>query len=161
MGQSSSAPDNLIEGTVSSIHYEVKKQAQCLMEMGSLTYEDFMDCMKKFNNMYGDAMRCMPVCPSNRLVLRSHNCLDSNGKLTLFAVKKGSDQTFLWKATVRIACIKCDPETKKIESYNWIDLRQFLKIFSTFQAHLEAMSTSEEQHDKVSLRRMHKLLAKY
>lgn len=80
---------------------------------------------------------------------RSRNCLDTNGKMTLFALKKGSDQTFLWKATVRIACIKCDPETKKVESYKWIDLRQFLKIFNTFQAHLEAMSSSEEQNDKV------------
>lgn len=49
---SSSTPDNIIEDTVSAIHYEVKKHAQCLMEINSLTYEDFMDCLKKFNDMY-------------------------------------------------------------------------------------------------------------
>lgn len=54
MGQSmsSSQPDNLLEGTVSAIHYEVKKHAQCLMEINLLTYDDFMNCLKKFNDMY-------------------------------------------------------------------------------------------------------------
>lgn len=81
---------------------------------------------------------------------RSRKCLDSNGKVTIFAVKKGSDQSFLWKATVRIACVKCDPETNRIENYKLINLREFLKVFNTFQTHLEAMSSCEEQHDRVS-----------
>lgn len=82
---------------------------------------------------------------------RSRKCLDSNGKVTIFAVKKGSDQSFLWKATVRIACVKCDPESNRIENYKLINLREFLKVFNTFQTHLEAMSSCEEQHDRVSL----------
>lgn len=80
---------------------------------------------------------------------RSRKCLDSNGKVTIFAVKKGSDQSFLWKATVRIACVKCDPESNRIENYKMINLREFLKVFNTFQTHLEAMSSCEEQHDRV------------
>lgn len=69
--------------------------------------------------------------------------------MTIFAVKKGSDQSFLWKATVRIACVKCDPESNRIENYKMINLREFLKVFNTFQTHLEAMSSCEEQHDRV------------
>lgn len=80
---------------------------------------------------------------------RSRKCLDSNGKITIFAVKKDSDQTFLWKATIRIACVKCDPQSNKIESYKLINLKQFLKVFNTFQSHLEVMSSCEEQNDKV------------
>lgn len=80
---------------------------------------------------------------------RSRKCLDSNGKVTIFAVKKDSDQSFLWKATVRIACVKCDPASNRIENYKLINLREFLKVFNTFQRHLEAMSTCEEQHDRV------------
>lgn len=80
---------------------------------------------------------------------RSRKCLDSNGKVTIFAVKKGSDQSFLWKATVRIACVKCDPESNRIESYKLINLREFLKVVNTFQQHLEAMSSCEEQNDRV------------
>lgn len=83
-------------------------------------------------------------------MFRSRKCLDSNGKVTIFAVKKGSDQSFLWKATVRIACVKCDPESNRIENYKLINLRDFLKVFNTFQTHLEAMSSCEEQHDRVS-----------
>lgn len=70
--------------------------------------------------------------------------------MTIFAVKKGSDQSFLWKATVRIACVKCDPASNRIESYKLINLREFLKVFNTFQRHLEAMSSCEEQNDRVS-----------
>lgn len=84
-------------------------------------------------------------------LFRSRKCLDTNGKITVFAVKKGSDQSILWKATVRIACVKCDPESNRIESYKLINLKQFLKVFNTFQSHLEAMSSCEEQHDRVNI----------
>lgn len=70
--------------------------------------------------------------------------------MTIFAVKKGTDSSFLWKATVRIACVKCDPTTKHIESYNLLNLKQFLTVFNTFQSHLEVMLSCEEQHEKVS-----------
>lgn len=94
---------------------------------------------------------CIPINKLMRFFCRnrSRKCLDSNGKVTIFAVKKGSDQSFLWKATVRIACVKCDPETNRIESYKLINLREFLKVFNTFQTHLEAMSSCEEQNDRV------------
>lgn len=81
--------------------------------------------------------------------MSSRKCLDSNGQMTIFAVKKGSDQSFLWKATVRIACVKCDPNSNRILNYKLINLRQFLKVFNNFEKHLEAMSTCEEQHDRV------------
>ena len=32
--------------------------------------------------------------------------LDANGKQLVFAVKKGTDSTALWKGTVRVACVK-------------------------------------------------------
>lgn len=76
--------------------------------------------------------------------------MDSNGKMTIFAVKKDSDRSpLLWKAIVRIGCIKCDPQTNHIENYKLINLKQFLKVFNTFQTHLEVMSSCEEQHDRV------------
>lgn len=46
----------------------------------------------------------------------------------MFAVKKGTDATLLWKATVKIACVKLDPTTKKIESCKLLNLPQFLKV---------------------------------
>jgi len=38
----------------------------------------------------------------------------------VFAVKKGTDSTLLWKATVRVACVKVDATTRDIESYRWV-----------------------------------------
>ena len=36
----------------------------------------------------------------------SSHFLDANGKQLVFAVKKGTDSTALWKGTVRVACVK-------------------------------------------------------
>lgn len=51
----------------------------------------------------------------------------------------------LWKATVQIACVKVDPESKQIESYKFLSLKQFLRVFKTFQSHLQVMVSSEKQ----------------
>lgn len=69
--------------------------------------------------------------------------------MTIFAVKKGSDTSFLWKATVRIACVKCDPTTNKIDCYKMLNVKQFLTVFNTFQSHLQVMSSCEEQQEEV------------
>ncbi|XP_031623700.1 RING finger protein 141-like [Contarinia nasturtii] len=141
MGQTAGTPSNsesIIEDTVDTIHYEIRKHAQSLKEINSLTYEEFNKCLSNLNDL-------------------SRKCLDTNGKVTIFAVKKGSDQSFLWKATVRIACVKCDPETNRIENYKLINLKEFLKVFNTFQRHLDAMKNCEEQHDKA--RRLPNFLA--
>lgn len=66
-------------------------------------------------------------------------------KQLVFTIKKGTETSFLWKATVRIACIKFNPTTKRIESCTILNLRQFIQLFKTFQSHLETMITSEKQ----------------
>ena len=54
----------------------------------------------------------------------SEHFLDSNGKQLVFAVKKGTDSTILWKATVRVAAVKVDSATKAIDSYRCLSLKQ-------------------------------------
>jgi hypothetical protein len=54
--------------------------------------------------------------------------MDSNGRQLVFAVKKGSDSTLLWKGTVRIACVKVDPVTKKIDMYRLLTLSEFMRV---------------------------------
>lgn len=76
---------------------------------------------------------------------RSRNCMFIDGRQLVFTIKKGTETSFLWKATVRIACIKFNPVTKRIESCTILNLRQFIQLFKTFQAHLETMITSEKQ----------------
>lgn len=163
MGQTAGTPtpESIIDSTVDTIHYEIRKHAQSLKEINSLTYEEFNSCLSNLNDLWVECLDWHYILHTFFSVAefyswtfflsnRSRKCLDSNGKVTIFAVKKGSDQSFLWKATVRIACVKCDPSTNRIENYKLITLREFLKVFGTFQTHLEAMSSCEEQHDRVS-----------
>jgi Zinc finger, C3HC4 type (RING finger) len=82
--------------------------------------------------------------------LRSRKCLDSNGRQLVFAVKKGSDSTVLWKGTVRVACVKIDPATRKIDNFKLLNLKQFLQVFKTFEQHLQAMDISEVKQQQMS-----------
>ena len=59
---------------------------------------------------------------------RSKQCTDSSGRQLIFAVKKGTDSTLLWKGTVRIACVKIDPITKKVDTYRLLNLSEFLRV---------------------------------
>lgn len=60
-------------------------------------------------------------------------------------MKKASDELIIWKATVRIACVKVEKTTKRIESYKLLNLKQFLRVFKTFKSHLEVMDASQVQ----------------
>lgn len=59
----------------------------------------------------------------------------------VFAVKKGTDSTVFWKATVQIACVKIDSSTQKVSTYRLLNLYEFLKVFKT----LKCQSSAEEQ----------------
>lgn len=53
MGQTigTTSPESVIEDTVDTIHYEFKKHTQSLMEIGSLTYEEFNACLSSLNDL--------------------------------------------------------------------------------------------------------------
>ena len=86
-------------------------------EIANLSYEDFLDHVTELNEI-------------------SSQFLDSNGKLLVFAVKKGTDSTPLWKGTVRVACCKVDAATQEVDSYRLLTLKQFLAIFKSLQVRL-------------------------
>lgn len=56
MGQTigTASPESVLEDTVDTIHYEFKKHTQSLMEIGSLTYEEFNACLARLNDLYDD-----------------------------------------------------------------------------------------------------------
>lgn len=54
MGQTVGTPSNsesIIEDTVDAIHYEIRKHAQSLKEINSLTYEEFNSCLSNLNDL--------------------------------------------------------------------------------------------------------------
>ncbi|XP_047741196.1 uncharacterized protein LOC108683278 [Hyalella azteca] len=54
---------------------------------------------------------------------------DGDGRVLVFAVKKGSDSSVFWKATVRIACVRYNTRTRCPESSRMLSIRQFLQVF--------------------------------
>lgn len=78
------------------------------------------------------------------LIFRSRKCIDRDGNQMVFAVHKGSYVQWLWKATIKIACVSINPESRKISHIKMINLKQFLHVFKTMVTNLEAMSASEE-----------------
>lgn len=53
MGQSSSSntAESVLEDTVDTIQYEIKKHANILSQIGSLTYEEFHKCLNELNEL--------------------------------------------------------------------------------------------------------------
>lgn len=56
MGQSVATPSttesgSIIEDTVDTINYEIRKHAQSLKEINSLTYEEFNSCLNNLNDL--------------------------------------------------------------------------------------------------------------
>ncbi|XP_044254872.1 RING finger protein 141-like [Tribolium madens] len=91
-------------------------------EIHTLSYEKFLTILGELNQL-------------------SKQRLDSEGKQLVFAVKKGTDSTVFWKATVQIACVKIDSNTQKVHTYRLLNLYEFLKVFKT----LKCQSSAEEQ----------------
>lgn len=129
MGQNQSFSDNVIPDTVDTLQMQVVKHAKVFSEIGLLTYEDFKQCLEDLNAL-------------------SRKCLDPSGKRLLFLIKNGTDSSLLWKATVKIACVKVDPDTRKIDQYKLLNLKQFLCVFNTFQSHLQSLGCSEKQRER-------------
>ena len=67
--------------------------------------------------------------------------------MLVFAVKKGTDTTPLWKGTVRVACCKVDSDTKEVDSYRVLTLKQFLAIFKSLQTQTAALREEASSPD--------------
>lgn len=93
-------------------------------EICNLSYEEFLTLLGDLN-------------------ILSKKCLDSKGHQLVFAVKKDTDSTVFWKATVQIACVKVDSETDKVVTYRLLTLSQFLKVFKTFKCQVAAAEQSK------------------
>ncbi|KAK4886569.1 hypothetical protein RN001_002840 [Aquatica leii] len=85
-------------------------------EIQNMNYNDFLKILTELNVL-------------------SKKCLDSSGKQLVFAVKKGSDSTLFWKATVQVACIKVnlDAQEQRVESYRLLSLNEFVRVFKTLK----------------------------
>ncbi|XP_017768056.1 PREDICTED: RING finger protein 141-like isoform X2 [Nicrophorus vespilloides] len=118
MGQQQTSLQDFVSSNWSKLAAEGGNVAACpglvSEEIFNMTYEEFITRMSELNKL-------------------SKECLDITGKQLLFAVKKGTESTFLWKATVQIACVKVEPISNKVHTYRLLSLREFLQVFHTLQ----------------------------
>lgn len=75
----------------------------------------------------------------------SRRCPDAAGHRLLFVVRRDTDQTLLWKATVRIGCVRVDSLTNRVRAHKTLNLAQFVRVHRTFQAHVRALESSSVQ----------------
>lgn len=111
---------------LSQLQGQVLRQTRSLQQVSNITYEGFLSSITELNEI-------------------SSHFLDCNGKQLVFAVKKGSDSSWLWKATVRIACVKIDAETKNIDSYRCLNLKQYLKVYNSLRTQSAAVRRPEPE----------------
>ena len=79
--------------------------------------------------------------------------LDENGFSLSFSISKGTDQTFLWKFTVRIECTKSKVGDTDIKSYRILRLSQFINIYNFIKQHTEALKVFQPEFSDLSLER--------
>ncbi|XP_023242112.1 RING finger protein 141-like [Centruroides sculpturatus] len=88
MGQNPSSSFDLNE-----LKDDVCRGTQTLKELAVISYDEFLEKVKELNRI------CQTL--SRKISERSNN----SKSLLLFAVKKGTDESILWKGTVRIGCV--------------------------------------------------------
>ncbi|XP_071956771.1 RING finger protein 141-like [Antedon mediterranea] len=102
----------------------VQSQAISLHQVATLKYEDFVDAVDNLNKVTSDVS-------------------DSSGKGLVFAIKCHSDDTVLWKKTVRINCFKVDLTSGQILSTRELSLRQFITVFESIPQQIQAIKDEQ------------------
>ena len=121
----SSVKNKLVSGWQS----ELIRQTRSVQRLAAITHGELLTHIKVLNEI-------------------SRRYLDDNGKRLIFAVKKGTDDSILWKATVRICCSKVDAESKAVDSLRTVSLNEFLTVFHRLknQADADVANWAEFQH---------------
>lgn len=99
------------------------------MRNSSVYLVNLIYCMQHFYN-YGTFQS---------YVFSSKKCLGSNEYQLVFAVKKDTDSTKFWKATIQVACIKICPMSQKVSTFRLLTLQEFLKVFKTLKCQINAV----------------------
>lgn len=113
----------------SKMENSFKKQplsSNAMIELINLKYGEFIEMLKELNSI-------------------AEYFLDENGFSLSFSISKGTDQTFLWKFTVRIECTKLKVGTTDIQSYRILRLSQFINIYNYVKQHTEALKVFQPE----------------
>ncbi|XP_060570922.1 RING finger protein 141-like isoform X1 [Ruditapes philippinarum] len=107
MGQQGSTHDH---HTVDTVHGKLKQHSEILRRIAKLSYKEFKDSVTELNQV-------------------TSSFTDQHGKQLQFNVVSGSDDTILWKGTVKVECKKVLPRTNKECSVRYLSLRQYIMVY--------------------------------
>lgn len=95
----------------SDLQSMVLQQAVNIKDLAMLTHDDLLANVNSLNQII--------------------KTMQNREQRLVFAVQRGSDSTLFWKATIRIACVKADGTSNKIESGRLLTLKQFIQFYKT------------------------------
>ncbi|XP_064635752.1 RING finger protein 141-like [Lineus longissimus] len=112
MGQDQSATMRRLAPTqVVVFMQKLHHHAATLKTAATLSYEEFLASVHQLNEL-------------------TKSFGETSGKQLIFSVKKGTDETVLWKGLVRIKCLKVDITTGLVVSTRILNLRQYIKLYT-------------------------------
>lgn len=115
--QESSHPDtpmNIVQG-------RLKHHAEVLKRIAKMSYKEFKDSVVELNRI-------------------TSSFTDRRGKQLHFQIIEGSDETLIWKATVRVQCKKVNPLTNKSYSTRDLNLRQYILVYKEITEHVSNLA---------------------
>ncbi|XP_013410899.1 RING finger protein 141-like isoform X2 [Lingula anatina] len=124
MGQGQSLREN-VPSQVVWVHDKLRNQASQLKEIAALSYEEFLEAVRQVNEI-------------------TEAFTDDTGKKLVFQVKPGTDSTLLWKAAVRIRCMKVMSESGHVESTRILNIKQFVRLYHEIIAQAESSSLNTD-----------------
>ncbi|XP_045176251.2 RING finger protein 141-like [Mercenaria mercenaria] len=107
MGQQGSTHDR---HTVDIVHGKLKQHSEILRRIAKLSYKEFRDSLTELNEV-------------------TSTFTDQHGKQLHFNIVSGTDDTILWKGTVKIQCRKVLPGTNRVCSVRDLSIRQYIMVY--------------------------------
>ncbi|XP_006812631.1 RING finger protein 141-like isoform X1 [Saccoglossus kowalevskii] len=108
-----------------TVHENLLKYGGILGQLTVLRYQDFLHA----------------ICELNEIAGTLH---DSQGKKLQFEVKRGTDNTVLWKSTVRVRCKKLNNENQ-VELTRIMNLHQFVQLYNSITRCVTSSHDEESQ----------------
>ncbi|XP_074660212.1 RING finger protein 141-like [Tubulanus polymorphus] len=126
MGQENSQIRRIAPTQLVVLAEKLHHQADTLRQVATLTYEQFLMSVEELNQII-------------------ESFCESSEQQLLIAVKKGSDDSIIWKGTVRIHCLKVDKDTGVVRNKRVLNLRQYIRLHEEISRQAQSVTSDPEQ----------------
>lgn len=112
---------------------KMNKQANTLKKVATLSYAEFVDTVQILNEL---------MDPFS----------EHSGKQLIFAVTPGSEEVgYLWRAVIRIKCLKINRQDGKLESCRLLNLHQFIRLNNEIMNQIDVAKSGTPEFNSTNL----------